>query len=371
MKKLILITILFILILSPNLFSDTFYVSANTGNDSNDGTSWANAWLTLGQLNGNISAGDSAILVGDFTEEWAPNYDGTSGNKVVHIDSVRFEDGFSLTVPDTTWSAIVDADSTRNRALLLSGDEFLDFVGIQFQEAILTQVQINSTGNDNLFLQCRLFLAGDASMSALSIAGLRDTVISTLFLETSAGNTQTVSFSSTSDGIYFINNTLKQTATAQDQIGINSGSGSGHTLRNNLFEGTNVNDIVDLRTPTTSILVFNNNLYFDTDASTSWDFGAAGNITAVSVWADSVDNYDTPNGGDSSLDTDAVLQSDATTAFILNTSAAAEAGVDLGYGNDIGYFQTAPDVGRRRSKIIGALLERTLGEQTRNKKTGL
>ena len=73
--------------------------------------------------------------------------------------------------------------------------------------------------------------------------------------------------------------------------------------------------------------------------------GTAG--STIAAWIDSVDNYDA-DGATNSLNGDPSLQSVTTTCFILDTSNAFEAGTDLGYGDDIGYFQLPAASGRRR-----------------------
>ncbi len=123
MKRLVItIFLLFPVLVIPA----THYVSANTGNNGNDGTSWAQAWLTLGQLNGNVATGDSVITEGNFAETFSPTFDGESGNKFFLIDSLAFTDGWNQTNPDTAkiWSTIIDGAATRATGIDISGDDF-------------------------------------------------------------------------------------------------------------------------------------------------------------------------------------------------------------------------------------------------------
>ena len=135
---------LLILILFPlTLFSATHYVSANTGNDTNGGTGWGDAWLTIGKaITDGLSAADIVVCVGTFTEEVATAVDGTSGNKITFIDSLRFTDGINFTNPDTVWTAVI-SNNGGNYVFDVSNDNFQSIVGFDISDSNISLINNN------------------------------------------------------------------------------------------------------------------------------------------------------------------------------------------------------------------------------------
>jgi len=341
MKKILLI-----ILCSVSLgYSQTVrYVSANTGDDTDPGTSWALAWLTLGEpvTRGQVE-GDTVVAVGSFPEAISPNVDGSSGNSIVWIDSVRFEDGFSLTVPDTNYSVT----TTGANEWSLNFDDFHVIIG--FEHSATAGFGLNWTGGDCKILQCRF--NGDNSNAIINLeAGQRDSVISCVFLPSASGRRFLRTSADDNRDAYFVNNTIYGDVFNSQTLNLDVATftrANGWTYKNNIIHHTaNDNDAVRLAAAADTVIFkdWNNNIYyFPAVTGNEFDF-AGSNISTLSVWADSVNNYD-PDGESNSLDTDPALQNVGTTAHILNTSVAAEAGSDLGFGNDIGYFQTAPATG--------------------------
>lgn len=75
-----------VVVLSAYACASTYYVSSSAGNDSNSGTSAAEAWKTLGKVNGaTFASGDRILLArGDvWRETLTPPSSGASGNPIV------------------------------------------------------------------------------------------------------------------------------------------------------------------------------------------------------------------------------------------------------------------------------------------------
>src|SRR5687768_436072 len=84
--QLLRLPILFIAVVSCIQFSEaaTKYVS-NTGNNSNSGNSWAQAWLTLQYAANNISAGDTVWVADGTYTGFDLRTSGTNTNPIVFI----------------------------------------------------------------------------------------------------------------------------------------------------------------------------------------------------------------------------------------------------------------------------------------------
>jgi len=349
MKKALIILLCWVSLGYP----DTKFISANTGNDSNSGNDFANAWLTLGKaVTDGQAAGDTIVCEGEFDEQLTPTADGTSGSKIVWIDSVRFTDGFSATLPDTSWGAIIDRNGSAVHCFNSTNDDFHNFIGFEFEGGTVANV-IWNLADGLLFWQCKFDPTGDAGSSHISISnGTVDSVISCVFISSSEianGSAFGANGTNPDDGIYIVNNTVYGNFKNDNPLEIN-GSG-GWTVLNNLLQnihsGAGNGYVVSIGTPASTVSNFNNNLFYQSGGKTDWFIfnGTAG--STIAAWEDSVNNYD-GDGATNSLNTDPSLQSVNTTAFILNTSAAFEAGTDLGYGDDIGYFQIAAAAVTRR-----------------------
>ncbi len=313
-----------IFLLLPSLAGTTTkFVSANTGNDTNSGDSWADAYLTMGGLNGNLSAGDTAACVGTFTEVVQPTYDGTSGNKIIVMDSLSYTDGLNLTNPDTTslWSAIIDGEATRGSAFDIGGEEYITFIGFDVKDCINQSIDI-SAGVGILFLQCRVRDHGDGggSLAHLSSAG-PDSVISCLFIGDAAVSFGVQIDQNAGNEIVFMNNTIIGDFTISAIIF--SGT-SPVVLINNLVENTSSTgaDHAGLLEAgdEASISNWDNNLWYAPSVTNTWEFGGA-NFDLLATWVDSVNNYDI-DGEENAKNEDPGTAANTTTAFITTASNA-------------------------------------------------
>lgn len=352
--KRVLLTILLCCWVSVGYGQDVKFISDNTGNDSNSGVDFANAWLTLGKaVTDGQAAGDTVVCVGTFTEELDPTADGSTNNYIVWIDSLRYTDGLNA-VPtglDTFWTAVIDA-GTGTRCLALFADNFHEFIGFGFTNAATNMIVHNTNTLNAILRQCKLFGASDINNGYINCSGDSLLIVSCLFLATSEAQLFIDSGGNT-DFLQLYNNTFYGILdlTAVDIAG--SGGSGGTKFKNNIVfnvgTGSSGDETIIVTSPGSSIEEFDFNLYMsDASITTKYEFNGA-NFNLIATWVDSINNYDSPNGASNSIgETDPSLQAVTTTAYILNTSAAAEAGTDLGFGNDIGYYQTDPSAAARR-----------------------
>ncbi len=353
--KQVLRTILFWCISINGYSQSVWFVSANTGNDSNDGTSWAQAELTLGEAAANdVTVGDTVVCVGTFTELLATSVDGTAGNYIVWIDSLRYTDGVNSTKPDTVWTAIIDGTSL---CLNPTGEVFYKFIGFDFTSSTGDGVNIGNASDNWTFWQNRW--SGSISNDCLDVGVASGTneIISNLFI---AGWRSMRLLSAFLSGTWTIANNTSYSSQTIESVTISGDDSPALTLelKNNIFYNTSTTNSdyaisVDPGNGTINAVDdWNNNLLEALTSNGDWfEFnGTAG--STIAAWEDSVNNYDA-DGATNTLNTDPSIQNPTTTAYILNTSPAAEAGVDLGFGNDIGYYQTDPaSTARRRPTII-------------------
>ncbi len=326
------------------------YVSALSGSDTDNGTTWALAWLTLGKAVSETQvAGDTvachSIAGSEFTENLTPSVDGTSSSKIVWIDSVRYEDGINLTQPDTVWTAIVAPGS--GDGINLAGDDYHTFIGFHVDGALSDGIEARISSTGILLLQCKVSMstAAGSSLYLGSSAGV-DSVISCLLIGTGDNGIKATGGATH----YFVNNTIRGNWTSSfPSLGVHLNS-EGYTFRNNIIEETSsTTSYHSIGTTSTVDYIddFNNNIYFAPNQTNAFLFNGA-SFDLIATWEDSVNNaaHD-PDGASNSLLTDPALQSPTTTCFILDTSAAFEAGTDLGYGTDIGYYQVVSSARRR------------------------
>jgi hypothetical protein len=109
MTRFVGVILLFLVFLSVTSSAATYYVSSSTGNDSNNGTSAASAWQTIGQVNGQtFQPGDSILFKrGDvWNESLVPSSSGSSGNPIA-FDAYGTGPAPNLTgyysVPSSAW----------------------------------------------------------------------------------------------------------------------------------------------------------------------------------------------------------------------------------------------------------------------------
>lgn len=349
MTRQFLNSLLIVFLFPALLWSTTKYVSAFTGNDANGGTGWGDAYATLGKLNGNLSAGDTATCNGTFDEQFTPSDDGTT-SKIVIMDSLSYTNGVNLANPDTTnlWSAIIEP-SVASRCVTFSNDTAYKFIGFVFKDAG-TYLVICATGGENNFLLQNKFL--DGAPRALRLTTSRDTVVSNYFyMATGAGRGIEIT---TGNDAFIAQNTLAgiYTVSAIDF------DGGAITVLNNLVENVSstAGDLC-IRGADNTALNWEGNLYYGPSLTDFGDYATVGYST-IGSWRTAIQTDD-PNGEQNSVEADPTLLSEATTGYITTGSAAYNIAEDNLIWNDAsnpsaGYFQpiAAAPAGTRTGQII-------------------
>jgi hypothetical protein len=347
MKHLFLI----LLFCSTAFGQDVRYISTSTGDDDlGDGLGWGTAWKTLGKaITDGQAAGDTVVCAGwsgssggNFNEQPEPTASGTGGSEIVWIDSLRYTDGYnsSPAAADSFWTATVDAQDTRSRFFVFDNDDFHHVVGFQFEDMRAGDgngVYVNGDADGIDIFQCR-FISNNRFDYRIEGGNAYGDIISCVFIGNGSIETSVVHVAgggSGSEAISYINNTWVGTYTG-DTIDITDRA-VGITFRNNIIENKSTTNsdwtinIVDRD----AIGDFNYNSFQGAQTDGNWfSFnGTAG--STITAWEDSVNNID-GDGATASTEEDSELKAEATTAYILASSPAAEAGTDLGYGNDRG-----------------------------------
>jgi len=233
--------------------------------------------------------------------------------------------------PDTAklWSSSIDGGTF---AIDFSGDDYYTVFGIHVFGASTHTIRMRSGSDNNAIFQCKFT---GAALAEVAYRAANDSVISCLFL--SSANTAFDTGTGFGTGNVVLNNTMygSNSVTAWNV----QNSGGGMKYRNNIAYNTSSTtpDHAGRTTDRGVIDDFNNNIWYAPDVTNTWEFNGA-SFDLLATWVDSVNNNDV-DGATNSLNTDPALQAVTRTAHILDTSAAFEAGTDLGYGTDIGYYQ--------------------------------
>lgn len=332
MKKTLLILFCWVSFLN----ADINFISANTGNDSNGGTGWGDAWLTIGNLVANAANGDTNYVVGLFQETYAPAH-----TDMFFLDSTRAADGWDEFQPDTVWSATFDGDTNARFMDISTGDHRLKFVGISFLEGTADAVLLRNSADDAWFQQCK-FTGLGVFLSSIDTA----TFISCLFLSPTATATGILEQSPVAEMLTLHNNTFygNWTTAVWGAVVMDSAD-----VRNNIMQNISTTDFdvtirIDAVSEAPALFMqgrWDFNIYESAENNGDvWRFSAFFGL--IATWRDSVDNYAGTGAEGNSLNADPSLQNVTTTAYILDTSNAFEAGTDLGFGTDIGYYQVVP-----------------------------
>ncbi len=343
MNKILLILLCSVSIASAQ--QTLFRVDCDDGNDSNDGTSWP-GFLTVAAVHADadFTQGDTLVSTGTCTETFAPVDDGATNNKMFWMDSLVFADGWDPTAIDTSkvWSTILDGTASVNSGFDNNGDNFWTVIGIDFKDFNLYNIAIQAT--DTKVTHCRSRDHGDGVGALVNMQGTRDSLITNLLLADTPVQFAFWILGSNNDNVV-ANNTMYGDFTLYNRL---DGTGTVTKWQNNLIQNTSTvagDRVIQLDVGSTGIIagVWDNNLYWEATAITNnFAFNGA-TFDVLSVWVDSVDNY--LGGAEaSSLDSDPTVHGVATTCWIDTDSPAEGAGVDLGFGDDIGYFQIAASV---------------------------
>jgi len=306
------------------------YIDGTSGNDTNGGTSWADAWATLGKLNTSAANGDTIYVVNTFVERYNPSHSG-----LVFIDSTR-EASWNDAQPDTLWSATFDGTGNSFAVDIRSGDDNLKFVGIHFIEGSLYAIQIKTAAKNTWFQQCKFTGNGLDLIAADTV-----NVISNLFLS-NGSDSYAIRPEASSSQLNIYNNTIygEYLVAGFGEVKADSINFQNNILVNTSSVSFDVTVRIDLSSDAKgAIKTWDYNAYYRSITDT-WRF--VNFFSTMATWVDSVNNYGAgANNESNSINTDPQLQNITTTAYITNSSPAYNAGTDLGYGDDMGYYQVA------------------------------
>jgi len=152
----------------------TYYVGSG-GNDTNDGLSWANRFLTLnGAEDEPVAAGDTVYVgPGVYREALTCDVAGTSGNPITYIGDVTGDntDGVGGVVRIT--GSDNDTTATRGNCIICTsgaGRDFRTFRG--FTMDMCTSYLFNATnGQDDIIIEDCVFHAVDVNTQTVFIGG--------------------------------------------------------------------------------------------------------------------------------------------------------------------------------------------------------
>jgi len=143
------------------------YADFDLATGNNDGTSWANAWKTMDDVNAGTNgsapaAGDILVARGTDTLSSSPalTASGTAGNPIIYVgvnSSGVYEQGTR---------AVLDADNTAANALNFNSKEDIIFQAFDFLNG--TSNNVVTVNKADIFFDCRIVSSGAVGCSAAS-----------------------------------------------------------------------------------------------------------------------------------------------------------------------------------------------------------
>jgi len=346
MKKYILI----LLLIPVTLNATTYYVSSYTGDDGDNGSTWALAFQTLGQADNTVSAGDTVVCNGTWGALTVNGNHGTSGNTIVWIDSLRYTNGYNNALPQTTYSAsIVVTSAAFCIDIQRNYHEFLGFSMVG-SSSCLGNVQTNSDYDvlKNCYLECSVL---NSSNFWTASGATDDSLISCLMVrKTNGGGNNVFSYYNCflynctfiiSGNISLCQFTLSNALGNPDGRVKNClfcGSDITSEAKRISLNGTNVTDEYDY-----------NIYYWPNQADTYYGIGASN--------YDSHADFETAlgaflEGAEASSSQENINFLETTNYTIDNSSPAWNTASDIGYGTNRGYYQEAGSASTRKNVII-------------------
>lgn len=325
-----------------------YYASSLSGDDSDNGTTWALAEATLGAVQGDASDGDTLACNGSFGELLAISLSGSSGSsKVTWMDSLSFTLGVNSTNPDTSkiWSATIEGGDTRANCVSFDGDSYVDMVGFYFKNSTSIARNQGGTSGGNMLWQCKFDSISGSGNEAQYIShtssSVQDSVISCLFIGN--GGNDAFLISNVTGSLFWVNNTM--TGTAQWRaFSYGSDQGVKWEVKNNIFSHNT--DIWGMVTDQSDMVEdgsdWDNNMYYFNSRTETQRYWFITSLATWAVWQDSLQIYDgdaETNGSEANPG----LNSITTTAFITTGSGAYDTAENNAWNDasnpSAGYFQ--------------------------------
>lgn len=364
--------ILLIILFSTSLNATTYYIKGDA-TPAGDGLSWNTAWDALSDANSNLLAGDTCVCV-DTLDAFTPvGYAGTSDDHIVFIDSFRYVNGYDVKYPPATWSATIYCDnSSACYGIEIShGDDYLEFIGFNIHvESNATEGAIEMWGQFQSgdlpvwFKQCRIYntktVGGSYDAVFRGINRVKANFSSCLFIThdqfLDTGNMHEDNSEVIFNNCSFFVATNPITHYVFEMIA--EYVDRGFTVRNCIFYNnyidtyTYANGMKIAGTYANSIIDFNYNCIYSPNTNRYTEIGG--------TWTDTIEEHRTaiqvydPDGATGSIDTDPALQDTVgvnRTCTITKLSPCWETAVDIGYGDNIGWWQGY------RGKIVSMIIQ--------------
>lgn len=353
--------ILFFIINFSICYSQTiWYAHATEGNDANDGTSWAQAELTLSAAVAHLTTNDTLLLRGDFGTEIINI---TTGEGSAIMDSMFYERSWSVNratgLKATTDSTILDWGTEIDRAQVQFQFPDYKFYGIYFDNQSGNATVGDIDANDVQFWFCR-FNNSSLGVQVQEVADRSRVMFKyCLFLDTNSGTF-----------IQWANNTIDPTVEHCTFVSTNTSkfmniltsgvsNDSSGTFKNNIVYFTgNYNDnvsMLDHDEPNKLFNDWNYNIYWITDVGFPTQGGFQWNAINPPInfvaWKDSLQNgvkgIDS-DGESNSQFADPAITVGSNYGLISRGSIAIRAASD---GTEIGFWQFGKRFNVRRRGI--------------------
>lgn len=213
----------------------TFFVNADAGNDSRDGTTPSTAWRSLAKANNAASPGDLFLLRGTFREQWInPSASGTAADKITY----RRESGYSAILDGGLYDGAVDLISRSH--IVIDGIE------------IVNTVQSIRIAYDSHYNWLRNLYIHDAPSTAIKFRfgahsnRLEDSVITNI--GTAYDNdADAINLMDDADGNVIVRNFIGKASHAaynDDVQGSSAGLNEGNVIAQNIFDNPWASNVI-------------------------------------------------------------------------------------------------------------------------------
>jgi hypothetical protein len=362
MKKLIVVLML---VASP-CFATTYWVDGTGGNDANDGLTEGNAKATTQDVldDYTLVGGDRVICKNNISSAYVPDDDeGSAGNPLYIDDYNIYVNGMNQTLTDTTklWNSTLSTSTGTNVINLNGVGSYTIFRGINILYNSSSDDVIISAGEGGIrFQQCRFIIGG------VTLTGMYTSYNNTgvgfygcWFISTAAGGSMPVCSIDMSQNVACSNDSVIKVINCtmsgrfEYQPSFHEGSDNRNRnvhMYNTIVYQTNSSSywtLIGVNSPdccscTEWLLDYN---IWKSTGTDRWIFN--GGKTSFATFQSAAQGLDASNSVNS-LNQDPDIKYISTTCVPNNPVAC----VDLGWGDEIGAYQTTESGGSSVQRII-------------------
>lgn len=341
----VIIVLLFALIelVSYGHAGTVYYVHDSRPDDSGNGLSWATAKQTLTAFSGMLSAGDTVVAKGawgTFNIDGADYPNGTSSDYVVFIDSLRYTNGYNEAYPDTVYGARIY--SFTDSGLILN-HSYYKFLGWSFWSQANTKagIDIGADGDYVVIQNCYAIQEYPRSYGVRFNVGSKNSKIISCLVLSDRGFGIWIG----DDDTYIYNCTIikfggDNSNTQYSGIFTNSTAYPPVFVSNNMViitvEHYDGHKFVNFHSQA-STTQFDYNLYHAPEKTGSYFLYYTTVCDDIESWRTAL-SVEYAEAETHSVMSDPLFLETSHYA-IDETSPAYEAGYDLGYGTNVGYYQ--------------------------------